>query len=331
MSSVHTVSTLHFTFLVWRDFAFAIVAGSLITAAGLLIWLATAPPLPAAFWNPLARHVAYELTVPADSPEAATVLREVKQWLADRGESGDAELRTDADGAWLAVVHRREVQRDLRADVIQPSGVVSTRMRFGASWNWMIRLYQDSEGVRTARPLFPMLFASNGLALLAISLWRDRSRDRGWEAARGSLSARVLWGLLGGCAMVAVVELWGGLLAAAGWQQSEQPVFEALLQLDGSPFALTCAAIVGLGPLAEELFFRRHVFGRLAAAGRSGVGYAVSAVLFGVIHFHPVLLPSYVLAGLCLAWLYSRTRWIGTPLLAHAVNNTVALGVLLGA
>ena len=62
------------------------------------------------------------------------------------------------------------------------------------------------------------------------------------------------------------------------------------------------------------------------------MGYAVTSLLFGAAHFtdfHHV--PVIALYGVVLAWLFQRARSLVAPVVAHAVNNGVAiLGMLVG-
>jgi len=82
-----------------------------------------------------------------------------------------------------------------------------------------------------------------------------------------------------------------------------------------------------LVPLAEELLFRRWLFGRLAAIGRTRVFVPVSTISFGIVHLGQSsikVITIMALGGLC-AWLFVRTRNVLWPWLAHIVNNTLTL------
>jgi membrane protease YdiL (CAAX protease family) len=87
-------------------------------------------------------------------------------------------------------------------------------------------------------------------------------------------------------------------------------------------------AVTGIvAAIAEELFFRRLVYGWLATRG-AGLAVGVSALLFALVHV-PVygwsVLPIDVAAGLVFGW----QRWAsGTwtaPAVAHALANVLAL------
>lgn len=83
----------------------------------------------------------------------------------------------------------------------------------------------------------------------------------------------------------------------------------------------------GLGaPLAEEIFFRGYLFGKFKAAGCIGLGLIVTSFLFGVVHFtDPYNIPAICLIGGWLAWSFHRTESLMTPIITHAINNSVQI------
>ncbi len=120
-----------------------------------------------------------------------------------------------------------------------------------------------------------------------------------------------------------------GLLIKTAGQDRFLPK-ELDLSLRGPWWAAAVAMIVLWGPFTEELFFRGFVFAGLI--GRWGpVGAAVaSSLLFGISHGSiGVAIPAFV-AGLLFAWVYYQTGSLWTSVLAHAVQNALALSVMKG-
>jgi membrane protease YdiL (CAAX protease family) len=140
------------------------------------------------------------------------------------------------------------------------------------------------------------------------------------------------WGLLGGAACIVLgtvvaaltTLIFGEFGSAAG---------EALLD-PGIPKALVAVVIVlivTVGPLCEELCFRGLAFASVArfsaAHGWAAVPVAtvVSALLFTLIHFEPVRIGVLLTIGLVLGLLRARTGRLGASVVAHGVNNAVAV------
>lgn len=93
----------------------------------------------------------------------------------------------------------------------------------------------------------------------------------------------------------------------------------------GGGLALLALLIVVGAPLVEEIFFRGLLQRTLAR--RFGAGWAIggSAVLFGLTHFQPVLLPGLVAFGAVLGLLAHRAGRLGPAVIAHMAFNAVTV------
>jgi len=140
------------------------------------------------------------------------------------------------------------------------------------------------------------------------------------------------WGLLGGVACIGLGTLvatittliFGEFGSAAGDAIVDAGVPKAVV-------LLVIVLIVTVGPLCEELCFRGLAFAATARfAARMGwaavpVATVVSALLFTLIHFEPVRIGVLLVIGLVLSVLRARTGRLGAPVIAHGVNNAVAV------
>lgn len=106
-----------------------------------------------------------------------------------------------------------------------------------------------------------------------------------------------------------------------------------------SPWLLVLLVVV-LAPIAEELLFRRVLFGRLWAAGKPLIGMWLTGVLFALMHELPgtgdnpwyaslILLLFYTAMGAGFAWIYRRHGTLWAAILAHAGNNALASVALI--
>ncbi len=165
-----------------------------------------------------------------------------------------------------------------------------------------------------------------------------------WIAAAGS-NLRVASYLRLGPASPAAVAL-GALIGAAGyllavalmvatqrllpreWVHAfdlgrlfEGPVWERV--------ALSAEAAL-LAPVCEEAAFRGYVQTTLALRRHTAAAIAAAAVLFAVMHLDPVRFPALVVLGVTFGWLAWRAGSIWPAVAAHAANNAVAAGLVLG-
>ena len=97
---------------------------------------------------------------------------------------------------------------------------------------------------------------------------------------------------------------------------------------------LAVLLIVGLAPVAEELFFRGVLLRRFALAGRPWLGLWCTAGLFALAHELAAdgpLLPRlatlglYLALGLVFGGVYLRTGRLAAAVAAHALANAIAL------
>ena len=88
--------------------------------------------------------------------------------------------------------------------------------------------------------------------------------------------------------------------------------------------------ITVLAPISEELFFRGFLFGGLRSRLSLWPAVIVGGFLFGIVHAPTgitTVIPLGVLGG-GLCWLYDRTGSLWPPMLAHAINNSLALALI---
>ncbi len=106
-------------------------------------------------------------------------------------------------------------------------------------------------------------------------------------------------------------------------------VGRAVVDVPAGPSALaTAIALNALAAVAEEAFFRRYLYGLLAAWSGPGVAVVATAALFALVHVTVWgwwVLPLDLAAGLVLSWQRAATgRW-SVPAATHVLANTLAL------
>ncbi|EHN62558.1 CAAX amino terminal protease family protein [Listeria innocua ATCC 33091] len=85
-----------------------------------------------------------------------------------------------------------------------------------------------------------------------------------------------------------------------------------------------------LGPILEELVFRKVVFGGLSNVMNIHVAAVISSLFFGLLHGDISFLLTYFVIGLILCFLYTKTKRIAVSMGAHILMNTIVLLVSLG-
>jgi len=149
----------------------------------------------------------------------------------------------------------------------------------------------------------------------------QRVQER-WGLERG----KALW--FPGCVLVLTALTLGGqvllssLLSRAGAQPSEQ---QLLVQAAASGGALFYLSVALFAPLGEEIVFRRLMFGVTAQSSGRVAAYALTSLLFAVVHLNFAAFPLYLYMAICYALAYELTGSVWGAISVHALNNTVAL------
>ncbi|MGO4956564.1 lysostaphin resistance A-like protein [Luteococcus sp. Sow4_B9] len=188
-----------------------------------------------------------------------------------------------------------------------------------------------------ARQLLPFAMSVAVLVMAAGLYWLVHTRLRwGWRELGFTPARRSLWHLcwelpvmlLGSALFAATVGPWFGL---APTNDAERASGSSLEGLGDRPLllAMTVLALVVLGPLMEEILFRRMLLDAIRA--RCGAWLAVlgSGVVFALVHVSPqvicYVLPLGFALGLLRVW--HQTLW--ASLLAHCANNALVTAITL--
>lgn len=141
------------------------------------------------------------------------------------------------------------------------------------------------------------------------------------------------WGLLGGLAA-----LMAGGAIALGLQVLIPDLNSAAAEVGEelkaeSPLAIVAlfALCIGIGaPIVEELAFRGLGYDALRKRGVPTLWVIViTTVAFSLFHLEPTRIPILLASGAILGILRWRTRGLGAPIVAHAVNNLPGAAFLL--
>lgn len=91
----------------------------------------------------------------------------------------------------------------------------------------------------------------------------------------------------------------------------------------GFPLAIIVSSI--LGPVLEEIVFRRILFGAFHKHFNFLIAAAASSFIFALAHLDPEHILRYAAIGFIFAFLYVKRNNIIAPIFAHVVMNTIVV------
>ena len=117
--------------------------------------------------------------------------------------------------------------------------------------------------------------------------------------------------------VAATIELALGI--ELGSENTQQIV--GLIQL--SPLVIIITSIIG--PILEEIVFRKILFGTLYKRLNFFLSGLISSLIFSIAHGEPEHLILYGAMGFTFAFLYVKTKRILVPISAHVAMNTIVV------
>lgn len=142
------------------------------------------------------------------------------------------------------------------------------------------------------------------------------------------LGRRLGLGLALAVTVIVVMGAISYLLSLLGIRQTQEQLFVPLRHATPLQFALMLGVAALLTGLVEESFFRGYVFASFYHAKGARQAYLASAFIFAAAHVNwQAFLPLFV-TGLILAFAYRRSGSIVPAIIAHAINNGVALAII---
>ena len=120
------------------------------------------------------------------------------------------------------------------------------------------------------------------------------------------------------------------LVSAVAGETEGQDIMMALL--NSAELWQTIGLVVGIvliGPLSEEIFFRGFLFPAMNKRWSLFPSALFSGFLFSLVHFSIVVIISFTLLGMMLAYLYKKTGSLWASVACHAVFNGISVTLML--
>src|SRR5690606_4383812 len=143
-----------------------------------------------------------------------------------------------------------------------------------------------------------------------------------WDVFKGekaSIGASIGWGIIGfflvflGQTIGAYIEL------ALGIDMGSENTEAIMSVTKVAPIMII--ATVFLGPVLEELVFRRVIFGSIIQNYNFWIASIISAIVFAAIHMDFTHILLYIICGMIFVFLYHKTKRLLTPIIAHVLLN----------
>lgn len=130
----------------------------------------------------------------------------------------------------------------------------------------------------------------------------------------------VLWAISGVFLALFAQALAANIERLLGIEVGSENTQQILKFIEAFPMVVLVSSI--LGPILEEIVFRKVIFGSLHKKLNFFWSALISSVIFALAHFEPEHTLLYAAMGFTFAYLYVKTKRILVPIFAHVAMNT---------
>ncbi|MEM8612977.1 MAG: type II CAAX endopeptidase family protein [Cyanobacteria bacterium P01_H01_bin.105] len=179
--------------------------------------------------------------------------------------------------------------------------------------------------------IFYLLMSASGIAVLAGSIWSYRPLPKGWFQIK-LFDRWPIWGLSGYLVALPLMitisalnqQIWRG-------QGGNNPLLQTVLQeSDGIALLLFFLTAAVAAPVFEEILFRGFLLPSLTRYMPVWGAILLSSFIFASAHLSLSEVLPLTLLGAILAWVYTRSRNLLSPMLIHSLwNSATLLGLFL--
>lgn len=179
-------------------------------------------------------------------------------------------------------------------------------------------------GIRQALAVpYYLIFSFSAALLIVLFILRKEMKGARSERSGSSLEVSILWAVAGVflsfAAQIAAAIIEHFLGVPAGSQNTQ----DILNIIETFPLAVLVSSIVG--PILEEIVFRKIIFGFLFQRYNFFISALISSVIFALAHMEPIHILLYASMGFVFAFLYVKTKHILVPMFAHTAMNTIVV------
>jgi membrane protease YdiL (CAAX protease family) len=182
-------------------------------------------------------------------------------------------------------------------------------------------LYNLGVGPREVAVAYWLIFSFFAALVIILLLLRRDMRFSELRDDRSPMPVAIAWAIIG---------IFLALFAQGIAATIENKIFGIEYGSENTQFLVEIAKVTPLfiivtsiiGPILEEIIFRKLLFGTLYKRFNFVIAGLLSSVIFAMVHMDFTHILIYTAMGFTFAFLYVRTKRIIVPIIAHVAMNT---------
>lgn len=165
------------------------------------------------------------------------------------------------------------------------------------------------------------VFSFSVALLLVLFFMRHEIKERVLTRDQAPIPISIFWSIFGVFLAIFAQSIAVMIEQQLGIKAESENTQEILSIIRQVPLMIMISSIIG--PILEEIIFRKIIFGSLYKRFNFFISALLSSVIFGLAHMEFVHLLLYSAMGFTFAFLYVKTKRILVPIIAHISMNTL--------
>ncbi|WP_342429227.1 type II CAAX endopeptidase family protein [Neobacillus sp. FSL H8-0543] len=173
-------------------------------------------------------------------------------------------------------------------------------------------------------PYWLIFSFSIALVIILFILRREMQSEKTRLNERGSgFAGSAVWAVFGVFLALFAQATAANIERFLGVEMGSENTQQIMGIIESFPLAILVSSIIG--PILEEIIFRKIIFGSLHKRFNFFISALISSVIFALAHMEPQHVILYSAMGFTFAFLYVKTKHILVPIFAHVAMNTLVV------
>jgi len=159
--------------------------------------------------------------------------------------------------------------------------------------------------------------------IIVLYLLRDEMKSGNELRNAAPVPTSITWAILGVFLALFAQNIAARIEMALGIEMGSENTAQIIHLIEAFPIVILISSVIG--PILEEIVFRKIIFGTLHKRLGFVLSALISSVIFALAHFEPEHVILYSAMGFTFAYLYVKTKRILVPIIAHVAMNTMVV------
>ncbi|WP_423408788.1 CPBP family intramembrane glutamic endopeptidase [Heyndrickxia sp. MSNUG] len=156
--------------------------------------------------------------------------------------------------------------------------------------------------------------------IIVLLILRKESKMQADLRGMASPASSAAWAVAGVFLALMAQSFAASIERLLGIEMGSENTQEIINLIENFPVVILVSSIIG--PILEEIVFRKIIFGSLYKKMNFFFAALISSVIFALAHMEPEHVILYSAMGFTFAFLYVKTKRIIVPIIAHVTMNT---------